>query len=102
MFQYFLALHITGAVVFSGALVATAVVLLKSIEKGYQPLSQSILWLTVLQLATGTMLYVLSPDGILPFCGKAFTYLAMAGVAEYLLAKKMDEPVVSLLLNHNK
>jgi hypothetical protein len=102
MFSFFLTIHITGAVIFSVALLTTAVVLLRSFAKGYRLLSQSILWLTVLQLGTGTVLYVLSPDGILPFCGKAFTYLAMAGVAEYLLAKKMHEPVAALLLNRSR
>jgi hypothetical protein len=82
-----LSLHLAGAAMFAGLLLAAAGLLFKHATTHYRLAAVGITGLTVWEIATGVTLSVMTSDGILSTCAKAGVYLALAAVANYLLLR---------------
>ena len=86
-----LTFHLAGAAIFGLLLVAVAGVLVTNKTNYDRKLSIVIAGLTAVQIASGVVLSIMVSDGVVSICSKAAIYLAVAGVAEYLLIHRQRQ-----------
>ncbi len=92
LFSLLLQLHIIGATILSLLLMVTVGALYRSSAKTgiYKGLAVSLAATTVVEILTGSAMYVLASDSsLVAFCGKMAIYLSLTAVAEYALIHKM-------------
>ena len=90
MISILLSIHLTGAALFAGSLLATAGVLIANKANWYSRGAVAIASLTVLEIVTGVTMSMMVNDGLVETCAKAGIYLALSGVAEYALLRRLD------------
>jgi hypothetical protein len=86
-----LTFHLAGAAVFGLLMVAIAGVFVTNKTNYDRKLSIAVAGLTAVQIASGVALSVIVSDGLVSICSKAAIYLAVAGVAEYLLIHRQHQ-----------
>ncbi len=82
-----LSFHLAGAVVFAGALLTAAGLMMSKKDTYHRWAAAGITGLTVWEIGTGVALSVMTSDSILATCAKAGIYLTLAAVANYFLLR---------------
>lgn len=90
MISTLLSVHLIGAALFAGSLLATAGILIGNKRTWYSRSAIVIGSLTALEIVTGTTMSIMVNDGLIETCAKAGIYLALAGVTEYILLRRLD------------
>lgn len=90
-FSTVLTIHIGGAIIMAAILAATVAVLLASKSATYKPMIWLVAAITIANIATGTMLMLIQPSGVIAFCGKMAIYISLAAIAEYALIKQLKK-----------
>jgi hypothetical protein len=94
-----LTFHLAGAAVFGVLLLVVTVALIAHKADYDRALKIAVAAMTILQIGTGVALSVMVSEGVVAVCSKAFVYLAVAGVAEYLLIQRQPQVVAAHIEN---